>query len=318
MGLNPQDIKFIPFTFKSFGKNCDKVLDSIVLCQQSNKNNCLWSITAAKANENETTRKCVNKILQAGYYMKDTKKNGKWKLYIDSIHPNKRDMTDLLMNAAEDGLLELTALSLNCGASTTTPEMNIYLQRPKKTIWESAASGGNLRLLKYVYDKFEAHLPENGLILIAAAEKGRLPVVEYLINKFQYTYPNNAQALNRALFVASCYGRLKVVMFLIDKFRYGNADVNGSLIGAAYSGQLKIVKYLVMNGADIRDKIKGQSALTNAAPEGHLAVVKYLVETAKRQRKPYSKDLIEKAIVLAKSERLKPKNVITYLESLLH
>jgi len=231
----------------------------------------LWSISAEKANINNTTRRCVNNILRAGSLVKPSLKNGKWKLRIISQAVTQADLKNLAMKSALEGLFELTVISLNSGE-------NIYSAADLSKIQKNAAVAGNLKLVKYIYDQFGNHDLETGNVLIAAAEKGRLRVVKYLIKKFQYTYRNNAQELSRALFVASCYGRLKVVMFLIDNFEYDKGDVNGSLIGASYSGQLNIVKYLVMKGADIHCKIHGQSPLDEAASQRHFNIVRFLLE----------------------------------------
>ena len=77
-------------------------------------------------------------------------------------------------------------------------------------------------------------------------------------------------------------GKLKIVQYLVDN----GADIylrtkfeNTALMGASLFGHLDIVKYLVNQGSDVNAKnAGGETALMRAASQRHLGIVKYLLQ----------------------------------------
>jgi len=116
--------------------------------------------------------------------------------------------------------------------------------------------------------------------LHASAQGGHLEICKYLI-KQGAIYQNSKNGT--PLLWASMFGNIKIVEYLI----LNGADVNlksfesnkTALIVASFHGHLKIIKYLIYDGADINILTKdGCSALHAAAEAGHFEICKYLIK----------------------------------------
>ena len=102
--------------------------------------------------------------------------------------------------------------------------------------------------------------------LIKSAEQGNLAKVkECLANGADVNADDG-----RALRYASNNGHFEIVKYLVKN----GADVknSGALRGASEYGHFEMVKYLVENGANMNNGLSG------ASRNGHFEIVKYLVE----------------------------------------
>ncbi|MDR1385705.1 MAG: ankyrin repeat domain-containing protein [Planctomycetaceae bacterium] len=82
---------------------------------------------------------------------------------------------------------------------------------------------------------------------------------------------------SKNLYDATRSGNLKIVKKLVEN----GADVTDwgqPLMGAVENGNLEVVKYLIAKGANVNRRYNGETPLFEAARSGNLAVVKYLVE----------------------------------------
>lgn len=158
-------------------------------------------------------------------------------------------------------------------------------------------------------------------VLLEAADKGHLAIVQFLVSKganvnligncgesplyvsandaiWDYLQPKT-KGLNTtlALFNASRRGNLEQVKSFFEQLKKEGKDINdikvnatnyncetSALVEASYYGHLEVVKFLVENGANVNNIVKGylgmnrDTALVSASANGHLEVVKYLVE----------------------------------------
>jgi len=102
-----------------------------------------------------------------------------------------------------------------------------------------------------------------------------------------------AETINQLLISACEKGNLKVIKFLIEEGANVNVERRRALIISVRLGNLKIVKYLVKNGADFH--ADNEKALITAIKENHLEIVKYLIDQGANFKK--YEYLIEKALL---------------------
>ena len=115
--------------------------------------------------------------------------------------------------------------------------------------------------------------------IIDRAYEGDLAGVQSCIEKDVDVNSANKNGM-AALLMASYRGHLKIVKYLIDNGANINSENDDipALLMASYRGHLEIVKYLVGKGADVNIKDQnGTTALINASGQGHIEIVKYLV-----------------------------------------
>ena len=93
------------------------------------------------------------------------------------------------------------------------------------------------------------------------------------LEKVKEMYSNNFN-INQALQWASENGQLKVVQFLVEN----GADINAydAFAWASRNGHLEVLKYLVEKGVNVH--VNTNLAFRSALRNGHLEVIKYLVE----------------------------------------
>jgi len=121
--------------------------------------------------------------------------------------------------------------------------------------------------------------------LMDAAKAGDLEQVKLLISE--------TGDIKYALEWAANNGHLEVVKYLVLNGADIHARNNGAIEWAAYNGHLEIVKYLVLEGANIRTSY----ALDNAVIRGNIEVVKFLVPEGANIRPSIFNKYIKKDIV---------------------
>lgn len=175
---------------------------------------------------------------------------------------------------------------------------NVHMSTPKATktpVKEVEKQGENLEDAINVGDIVAVKkLIEQGIsvnskagvnltILIVACEKGHFEVVKYLVETgADINYVGNRQM--NALMAASGKGHFEIVKYLVEK----GADINittefGSPISyAAMSNNLKIIKFLVDNGANKLNMygshiMVGATALHSSAENNNIEIAKYFI-----------------------------------------
>ena len=112
------------------------------------------------------------------------------------------------------------------------------------------------------------------------------PLINYLLyDRAQFTdipledvdrLLNNKISSNDKLIISATYGLLKIVKYLVDNGADIHAKDDLVLQVAIENGHLEIVQYLVSKGVNIH--VYYDLALQWAARNGHLDIVKYLVD----------------------------------------
>ncbi|MBF0316286.1 MAG: ankyrin repeat domain-containing protein [Oligoflexia bacterium] len=180
--------------------------------------------------------------------------------------------------AAQSGHLDVVEYLVRKNADTNKTEAKGY------TPLNSAAYSGQLDVVKHLVSKgadINKANHDGWTPLISAINQGHLEIAVHLIEHAAEIDPSSAS--NSALIIhAAQYGHINVLRKLKEK----GADLNQKdsvsgwtpLHGAAYTGQLDVVEYLVSEGADINTiHANGVTPLNSAAYAGHLNVVKHLM-----------------------------------------
>lgn len=103
---------------------------------------------------------------------------------------------------------------------------------------------------------------------------------------------------------------LKIVKYLVNQGASITAR-NDALRSSAESGHLDVVKYLVEHGADTNEYYGNEDSLISAAKKGHLEVVQYMLNQRKHSGWPNYEVCINQALVTgAQSGRLQ---IVQYL-----
>lgn len=130
-----------------------------------------------------------------------------------------------------------------------------------------ATKYGNLKFLKYLFEKRKKNYSLQKLLKISTEFK-HLEITKYLINKFK---KNKDDLLKFIFFKSAVYNNLETLIYCLKKGIHINLtdnDKKTALIHACENSNLKIVKYLVNNKADItlRDNsfLFGKTALDYA------------------------------------------------------
>ena len=85
-----------------------------------------------------------------------------------------------------------------------------------------------------------------------------------------------ADDLYDMLFIMIKYGNVKGIKYLVEQGADIRSHNDWTLRDAAHYGHLEVVKYLINQGLDVN--LRNTEALRQAAIQGHLEIVKYLVE----------------------------------------
>ena len=187
------------------------------------------------------------------------------------------------------------------------------------TVLHSAALGGDLALLQYLIENGSDVFSKtkNGRsCLHLAAEKGHLDLCRALLQNYNFDIHARDDDMFTVLLHAACSDDLKLLEYLIEngsdlfsKTKDGrsclhlaaqnghfeiceallqkyNFDIHATddfsctaLHGAAWSGDLELLEYLIENGSDIFSETKdGRSCLHLAAQNGHFEICKALLQ----------------------------------------
>ena len=98
----------------------------------------------------------------------------------------------------------------------------------------------------------------------------------YEIIKVLLKNDKNKYYINEIFVLACINGNLKIVKYLLANGADIETNNNSGLQWASHKGHFKLVKYLVDNGADINDGLG--RALRWAKESGHFKIVKYLID----------------------------------------
>jgi ankyrin repeat protein len=139
-------------------------------------------------------------------------------------------------------------------------------------------------LVKYMLEKKADIHFQNDYAIQLTAKYGNIDVMKYFIEKgldvCDRKYNSKSKGSRNLLRLAAKYNQFHIVRYLVEVIKVNVcARDNLAVREAASHGHLKIVKYLVENGADIY--VQNNYAVRSAAQYGHLDMVKYLVEDQK-------------------------------------
>lgn len=134
---------------------------------------------------------------------------------------------------------------------------------------------GSLNIVKFVIEKkIDITLDDNYNIRIAA-NSGRFDIVEQLIKAGAGIHSKNDEILSHA----SRHGNMKMIKYLLDNGADINrigGGINKPLTDAIKGGKKEIVKYLIQMGANVN--ADNGEALRNAIERGELEIVKELIK----------------------------------------
>ena len=171
--------------------------------------------------------------------------------------------------AAEKGNLAIIKQWISKGGNINDIDKN------NMTLLHIASGKGDLSMVKYLVSKgADVNIKADifGQLftpLTFAADKGHLDIVKYLISKGAIPSIND-------LDYSIMEGHLDIVKFLFPLIK--NKDVNRLLKEAIKTNNLDIVKYLVLNGANINQVDKNdETPIFYAVRSNSLSIVKYLL-----------------------------------------
>ena len=107
------------------------------------------------------------------------------------------------------------------------------------------------RLIDLINKGADVHM-KNEYPLILACSKGYLNIVAYIVNMHN---PDVNSLNGMALKNACVYGQIKIVKFLIDNGADINCNDGDPLRWSLYKSQHEIIKYLVEKGADLNNPV---------------------------------------------------------------
>jgi ankyrin repeat protein len=124
-----------------------------------------------------------------------------------------------------------------------------------------AARGGHLEIVKYFISLGAYNFDD---ATCTAAEKGHQDIVKHLL------IDTNRNLMNDAMIFAKRGGNQEMIKYLLIK-KCGEKNVNSLMFGAAYEGQLELVKYFISKGAH-----GFEEAIVIASSSNHQEIVDYL------------------------------------------
>ena len=189
--------------------------------------------------------------------------------------PRTKAATLSSMHAAASGNLVAVKVLIEKGADVNAKTSGGY------TALRVAAWTGNLELVNLLVGNgadVNSRGPEGETLLVSAANSGNPQVVEFFIIKGLSVNARDESG-ETVLMHAVRWGHLDLMRDLISKEAGLNTeDESGEAVRTAASRKsLKMLKYLIDEGADVKAKDKtGRTALTIACEDGNLEVVKLL------------------------------------------
>ncbi|KAJ5618721.1 Mg2+ transporter protein CorA-like/Zinc transport protein ZntB [Penicillium herquei] len=196
-----------------------------------------------------------------------------------------------IMTAALHGHFEVFQYLVSKGADMTK------LDTMERTLLHLAAEGGDLGIVKFIFDKQPALMEieniDGDTALLNAADCGHLEIVQYLLNKGAEIRKTGHQDWN-ALRLAAKTGRIEVVKFLVDNTALGKeyiseeAGHDGStpLMLAVENGKLDVTSYFIEKGADtIKTNLLGNTLLHLAAQNSNADMLEVLFDNIPRDEK---------------------------------
>jgi ankyrin repeat protein len=171
---------------------------------------------------------------------------------------NKKDEDKLLTNAIKFSSIEYIAKAIEMGAS--------YNDMLSKIIFDY----DDVELLEKVLEIYDINEMDSEDVIEIF---DRYPNIEF--KRVIITKITNKNLLHEILLL-SCYQNSEITIFLLLDKDKDKLDIGEALVKASYYSDIKIVKYLLDNGANIH--YNNDEALCNAIEEGRTLIVKLLLE----------------------------------------
>ena len=196
------------------------------------------------------------------------------------IHEGDDDGLAVLQNAALGGDLELFQYLIENGSDVFSKT------KDGRSCFHLAAEEGHLKICKVLLKNynFDIHARDDDMftVMLRPACSDDLELLEYLIK-------NGSDIFSKAKHGASCLhlaaenGHIKICKALLQKYNFDIHATDDSswtaLHGAAWSGDLELLQYLIENGSDIFSETNdGRSCLHLAAKRGHLKICRALLQ----------------------------------------
>ena len=200
--------------------------------------------------------------------------------YNFDVHERDDDGLAVLHNAALGGDLELFQYLIQNGSDVFSKT------KDGRSCLHLAAEAGHLKICRVLLQNhnFDIHAIDDDMftVMLRAACSDDLELLEYLIQNGSDIFSKTKHG-GSCLHLAAESGHLKICKVLLQKYNFDIHATDDSswtvLHGAAWSGDLELLQYLIENGSDIFSETNnGRSCLHLAAKRGHLKICRALLE----------------------------------------
>ena len=154
------------------------------------------------------------------------------------------------------------------------------------TVLHKACHKGKLALAQYLVEKYPDMLAIRNNTgqspYLVSGFSGSVELVKFLISRGCDVMDKDSEGW--AVLHKACHkGKLALAQYLVEKYpdmlTIRNKGGRSPYLVAGYSGSVELVKFLISQGCDVRNKdSNGQTVLHNACQEGKLELAQYLVE----------------------------------------
>lgn len=186
-----------------------------------------------------------------------------WNQDLKKIKSLIKKGTDI--HAFNDEALRIAILNANLSVIRFLIENGVSVKANDNFALLYSIKNGNLDVIKLLFE-FDNYENEIRMASIESVKYDNLEVVKYIIAK----RANNYRGL---LKYAALNNNLKIVSYLVENGANVNGGYGKPLLYSVRKGNLEIVSYLVENGANINNKI-----LIESIENGQLNIIKYLMD----------------------------------------
>ncbi|XP_062599376.1 putative ankyrin repeat protein RF_0381 [Saccostrea cucullata] len=187
----------------------------------------------------------------------------------------------VLHSSCSYGRFEMSTFLLKC-----FPRLLNIRDGFDNSILHATASGGNIKLLKYLVEKrldINEKQAHGKTVLHLCSMNGKIDMCKYLVNEYHFLLKITDNDGGNALHNAAWGGHIDIVRFLLEK----GLDIRSTAYGGktalhvcCLNGKIDMCKYLVKTYLfllDVTDN-NGGSAIHDAAWGGNIQILKFLID----------------------------------------